>query len=339
MDIKIIENISEEIYNKIKILNNYSIYHSLEWHRFLEVTFHWKVKGIIAFKNSEIVFFVPFIQKHRLSKRKVNITLPFSHKVGVLYKDSIKNELENILDKIKQYINNLEIHDKITSNDFKICCLNYQTILNLKQFNTKEELFKSMDYKSVRYEINKALKSEIKIESIINNKTINDFYNCELETRHRQGAPIYPINFFHNLFKHIPESERSMFTAYKDDNILAGVIFFHYQNTTVYAYSASKQNSKNVSATDLLLWNGIKNAFEKGYEIFDFGTTPIHLEGLKKYKEKWSASSHELYYSYFPDAITIKRDGFGVKIISSVLKNMPINLFKTISPKILKLAI
>ena len=335
MNIEVLENINDNIYNEIKSLCNYSIYHSFGWHKFLEETFNWKVKCIIGIENTEILFFIPFVSKHRIGLKKYNIALPFSHNVGVLYKNSVKEELIHFANKLKIHLNNLEIHDNFIGNDFELKCLNYQTILDMSKFNTVDELYKSLDYKSIRYEINKSLKSNIHVENTITQKTINDFYLCELETRHRQGSPIYPKNFFANLFKFIPANEISMFVAYKEKEPLAGTIFFHNSNYTTFAYSASKQNNQ----TDLLLWYGIKNAFERGHHIFDFGTTPLHLEGLKKYKEKWGASSHELYYSYFPEAVTIERDGSKIKVLSYLLKNIPTSVFREISPVLLKLAI
>jgi len=339
MNIEIIEHINENIYNEIKQLCNYSIYHSYGWHRFLEETFRWKVNAVIVKENAEILFFIPFVCKRRLGINKHTIALPFSHKVGILYKDSAKAELIHFTHKMKSFFTDFEIHDNVDGGEFESKCLNYQTILDLSTFNTIEELYKSLDYKSIRYEVNKALKSDIRIEQTINPKSIHDFYLCELETRHRQGSPMYPGNFFPNLFAHIPKDEISMYVAYKGETPIAGTIFFHNANSAIYAYSASKQTFNSYSATDLLLWYGIKNAFEKGHHLFDFGTTPLHLEGLKRYKEKWGATSIELCYSYFPKAATIERDSKKIKLISSVLRNLPLGMFKRISPILLKTAI
>ena len=339
MEIEFLPIIDDNIYKRIKSFSNYSFYHSYEWHRFINETFKWNITGVVGKIDNEISFFLPLVTKRRLGLKKHAIALPFSHRIGILFIDSAKESLIDFEHELTLQLPNIEIHDALAGTVFKKKCLNFQTLLQLSNYNSIDELFKSFDYKSIRYEINKALKSGIRIDNSINTKTIHDFYLLELNTRHRQGAPVYPSDFFLKLFKNISKNDISMYIAYVEETPIAGSIFFHNLQSTIYAYSASKLDYKKYSATDLLVWYGIKNAFERGHQIFDFGTTPIHLEGLKKYKEKWGATSIELNYSYFPKVASIKRKRKMMTLITFILKKMPASIFRRVSPYLIKMAI
>jgi lipid II:glycine glycyltransferase (peptidoglycan interpeptide bridge formation enzyme) len=338
MNFKIIEEISPEIYSEISTFENSTLYHTSEWHEFIKKTFGWKTAAIIGHNEEGHIFFLPFISKRRLSLNKINISLPFSHLVNLTYRQNTSINIESLSAFIKTHLANIEIHADLETSGFMKNRANYITKLDLRQFNTVDTLFSSFDYKSIRYMINKAQKNNLRIENSPTKEVLSDMYRLELMTRHRQGSPIYPKSFFENIFKYISNKNLSISLIYNEDIPISGSIYFHNLNHTVYAYSASvnDKNLKNLGGNELGLWLGIKEAFRRNHEWFDFGTTPISQIGLLKYKEKWGGISELLNYSYYPEIHTINRDSKSANLVSDILKKMPLPLFKVVSSTLIK---
>ena len=91
---------------------------------------------------------------------------------------------------------------------------------------------------------------------------------------------------------------------------------------------------------NLLIWHAIKAAKASGMTVFDFGTTPLHLENLLAFKNRFRPQHSELAYWYYlnegASLPVIKRDSGSVRLVSTVLRRMPRPLFQRLSPLLLR---
>ena len=346
MKIEIVHSITDNIYHITANFENLSIYHTKPWHQCLSQTFGWNVQAVLGYENEELSFFLPFISKYRINLKKYNITLPFSHKVGVAYNEIYEDKFDEFVKKFNNQFDTFEIHDDIKHAKLQNVASNDITVLKFTKFQTLEQLYKSFDYKSIRYSINRAKKNSICIKDDYTKKNFNIFYELEVKTRKRQGAPIYPKDFFINLYEHFKDTDTlSIYIAYYENMPVSGAIFFHFRDTTIYGYAASVSNReiKKLGIGEFVLWNAIQNSFSQNIIYFDFGTTPLIHDNLRRYKEKWGGKTVRLPYT-FPknkgiQTHSIKRDSLGVKLVSELLKKTPESLFKILSPQLLKLVI
>lgn len=344
--IKILNVIDDSVYDEISDFKNLSFYHSKHWHNVLSDAFNWNVSAIVLLSQKKVIAFLPFINKRRLISKK-NICLPLSHQVGIAYEKKFIDSIDEVLSFIEETFLSFEIHSHLKTKNLLNVHKNYITHLDLKKYDTTNSLFKSLDYKSIRYMINKAKKNDVFIDSSFSKKLFVDFYELELLTRHQQGAPIYPENFFELIFDNFKYKQDSIGIriAYINDAPISGSIILYSGKIAIYGYSASTNDRaiKKLGANELVLWESIESAFNKGYTIFDFGTTPKHLTGLLKYKEKWGGESTILNYSFLNKKNvgngSVNRESKIVLLISNVLKKLPVGLFKKISPYLLKNAV
>ncbi len=346
MIVKFLENITPNIYKAIKGLEGVTIYHTKEWHNFLHRTFNWSTKAIIGLaENGELIFFLPFISKCRTDFKKHNISLPLSHKVGLAVRKDYFPNIDCIISEIKKILNDIEIHIEINSPDMEIIYLYDETILDLTKYKNIDELYRNLDYTSIRYRINRAKKNNIIISNELSEENFEYFYRLEVETRIRQGSPIYPRSFFKNLLSCLKDTGwLSIYIAFYNRKPISGSIFLHFQNHSIYAYSASvtKKEIKKIGANELILWSGILESYSLGKQYFDFGTSSIALPKLRLFKEKWGGKSRPLLYSYYTKGRQpkiISRSSIGTKIASVLLKWMPKSIFKVIGPCLLKLIV
>jgi len=338
MQLKKVNHISDSLYDEIKSFCNYNIYHSKQWHAFLSKSFDWNISFVIGVYSDKVCFILPFVEKKRYNMRKYTVSLPFSHKINIAYDPLFKDRLIEFENNIGSFCSNIEIHDECISNVFRKSSLNNITKIDLTKFRNAEEIFASFDYKSIKYEINKFHRFNLEVKDSISDQAAKDFYSLELETRKRLGSPVYPEDFFVNLFNSLNSEDIFVKIVYSDSKPIAGIILIKYNDSALYAYSAysDEMKSKKLNSTEYLIFEGIKWAFDKRCKYFDFGTTPNHLTGLKQFKEKWGGTSTDLYYSYLNAVSNINRTSMTAKIISNVLSHLPTKLFESCSQIIIK---
>lgn len=313
-----------------------SIYFTNNWLEFLEETFGWKSNHILLDEEK-----IPVIIKRKLDFNKIASVLPFAHILPELELNNFQCFKEQLL---RLGVKDFNYHGKINSNEFKHYCINSIIKIDLRQFETIDNLFNKFSKDSIQRKINKAYKSGFKVELLNRDIDYQNFNNIQSETRKRQGAPTYPNNFFINLKKHLKEYV-NLFGIYHNGKLISGIITFNYNNYAVYAYGASESNEEyfKLGVNQLCMWESIKFAKEINSDIFDFGSTPNHHHSLMKYKLRWASFKEELIYSYYsiennPVPI-INRESKAILILERSIKAMPNYIFKHTTPYLLKMAV
>jgi CelD/BcsL family acetyltransferase involved in cellulose biosynthesis len=125
------------------------------------------------------------------------------------------------------------------------------------------------------------------------------FYGLHLRTRRRQGVPVQPRRFFHLLWERLVEPGlATTLLAYRGDTPVAGALFLHWNGTAVYKYGASDPAHWALRPNNLLFWEAIRAACERGDRLFDLGRTDLANEGLRAFKSGWGAREEPLVYAY-----------------------------------------
>jgi lipid II:glycine glycyltransferase (peptidoglycan interpeptide bridge formation enzyme) len=320
--------------NFLKKTNN--LYITSCWLEFLEKTFGWETKYILFDEDK-----IPAIVKRKLNFAKIASSLPFAHAMPDLKLNNPQNYKDQLL---KLGVAEFNYHGKIDSDIFKHYCINSIIKIDLTGFESSSDLFKKLNKDSIQRKINKAIKSEFKVEVLNDLKDYNNFQIIQTETRKRQGSPTYPNNFFINLKKHLKDYV-NLFGIYHNGKLISGIITFNYNNYAVYAYGASESNEEyfKLGVNQLCLWESIKFAKENNNTIYDFGSTPNHHHSLMEYKLKWASFKEDLVYSYYsadnkPVPI-INRASKAALLLERSIKLMPNSLFKLTTPYLLKMAV
>lgn len=334
MRYEVVNPIPKDIYIQARDWSGFTLYHTQAWHQVLERTFGWRVQALLALEDDEIIAYLPFVRKRRLTKKK-NIALPISHRIGFAYKRSnFATTIETIP------LTSLEIHEVISFKDVQTSHDNDITVLDLSRFDDEEMLFNSLDKSSVRYMIRRAEKNNVEVRCSTDSDAVDILYSLVVETRHRQGSPVYPRDFFPAICDAFGD-EFKVYIAHYEGHAVAASAFFNFGDTVIYGYSASTNDPevKRLGANELVMWQALRDALRTRKLLMDFGTSPVSNPGLRHYKEKWGGVSLPLHYTYYPSGGGIKRDSSSVKRVNSALQKMPRSLFQQISPTILRVVI
>jgi hypothetical protein len=160
----------------------------------------------------------------------------------------------------------------------------------------KEGLFAALDG-AVRRAIRKAENSGIEIETAQSLDAVEVFYELQCRTRRRHGLPPQPFRFFRNIHKYLLMQDKGfLLLARHQDRPIAGAVFLHFGEQSIYKFAASDKRFQHLRANSLVLWRGIQSLAGKGCRVLSLGRTPISNEGLRRFKRAWGCRETSLDY-------------------------------------------
>ena len=160
-------------------------------------------------------------------------------------------------------------------------------------------LWKKMNYKSIRYEINKAIRKNIQFRIAETEEDIRSFYRLYSMARKRLGLPSQPYLFFKRLYATFSQSDRvAIHLALLENRPIAAQLLFKFNGRVSVEAAGDDTNMRNLGSSRFLYWESIKLARSEGYKVFDFGRTSVFNQSLLDSKRRWGAKETDLY-SFF----------------------------------------
>src|SRR5579859_2263844 len=141
---------------------------------------------------------------------------------------------------------------------------------------SEEELLAAMR-KTTRYEIKKAIKLGVRIETSKDEKQIKKFYDLQLETAKRHDFVPFPLTYFFEQFRIFFLTDQALlYTAKFENMILAQAFIIFYGKEAVYHYAVSTEEGRRYPGAYLLQWEVIKEAKKRGMKRYNFwGVAPV----------------------------------------------------------------
>jgi len=140
--------------------------------------------------------------------------------------------------------------------------------------------------------IRKAMKNEIEIEFDVTLNGLLEFADLYRETMNDLNSLDYyqfKNSYFENIFNLLIR-DYDLILAHKNNQLIAGALFFHYGEYYHYHLAARKREYKNFATNNLILNEAVKKAEQIGCKIFHFGggTDNSPDNSLLKFKSNFS---------------------------------------------------
>lgn len=133
----------------------------------------------------------------------------------------------------------------------------------------EEDLLSAMHEKT-RYNIRLAQKKGVVVKNETTPEALEKFIKILEQTEKRQGFYSHYPDYYRKLWKILfPKKMIYLLSAYVEDNFVAGIILFHYQDVLYYPYGGSNPAFKEYMAPNLLHWEAIKLGKKLGCKIYD----------------------------------------------------------------------
>jgi lipid II:glycine glycyltransferase (peptidoglycan interpeptide bridge formation enzyme) len=189
------------------------------------------------------------------------------------------------------------LHNDIPLNDGR-----YQHVKRAKwhgiDLEGDPEMHWSRIESSARRAIRKSEKSGITVRLAQDEKDLREFFNLHLGIRkYKYRLLAQPYSFFQNIWQIFSAAGRAaLMLATANDEVIGSVMFLGWGSTLYYKFSASSAAHLEYRPTDLLIWEGMKYAREKGYTFLDLGLSDWDQEGLVRYKRKFATSEKTITF-------------------------------------------
>jgi len=306
---------------------NANLFHHPAWMNLLQKCYGYSPRALAVFNDKgNICAGIPFMEVNSWLTRKRWISLPFSDHCMPLFDN--QESLAQLVNWFNQAysenrVSNIELRWKFPdSPSLKIGPDYFRHIIPLNP--DPEEVARKFK-RTHKQNISTAENRGVRVESGNQLEHIKKYYQLQLETRRRHGVPAQPWHFFKEIVPILFNQGLGFVQlAYYDDECIAGIVFFHWHNSIIAKYAASKEDTLQLRPNNLLFWTGIEWACKHGYSSFDFGRTEASNTGLIRYKRGWGTIEEHLSYSSFSEKPISSQEGKIHHLIQSVIRKSPL---------------
>ena len=162
-----------------------------------------------------------------------------------------------------------------------------------------EELYKKLHGDSIRRKIQRAEREKLELEIGSSEALLTEFYDLHVITRQRQQLPPHPRAWFRNVLACLGE-DAQLRVARKDGVAIASIFSIAHKQKMVYKYGCSDAHSHNLGGMQLVFWDLIRQAKERGFVELDFGRSECSNTGLVTFKDRWGGKRQLIRYLRYP---------------------------------------
>lgn len=108
------------------------------------------------------------------------------------------------------------------------------------------------------------------------------------------GTPVFSKGYFNQLAQTF-SGQLDVLTVSKDGNPHSSVLSFYYKDTVLPYYGGGLFSARGLKSNDLMYYQLMCHAQDKGCDVFDFGRSKDD-SGAYKYKATWGIEAKPLYY-------------------------------------------
>ena len=125
---------------------------------------------------------------------------------------------------------------------------------------------------------------------------VDDFYRVFSESYRDLGTPVLPKRYFAKILSVFGPQVEIVSVAHQGRVLSAVMVFLHRDQVMPY-FGGGTRAARQYAAHDLMYWETMKRACERGYRVFDFGRSKFGT-GSYDYKRHWGFEPQPLYYEY-----------------------------------------
>lgn len=284
------------------------ICHLSGWRRVLEQSFHHMKGHFLVIRNKDSIRAgLPVYEVNSWITGKRLVSIPFATLCHPLVssEEEQKELFDTVIELAKSFKSDyVEIRTMGPLGLIKDDRLSVSTQFQHHYLNLElnpEELKKGFDRTCVRQRINRAIKSNLHLSTVVDETGVKEFFRLYLMTRKRLGLPPQPYAFIWLLWAVFsPARQVEIQLALHEGRAIAGILLLRFRNRVSAEFMVSDETYRNLSPNHLLFWEAIRQAHREGYGIFDFGRTAEGNTSLMDFKKRWGTTVTNLPVYYFP---------------------------------------
>jgi FemAB-related protein (PEP-CTERM system-associated) len=195
-------------------------------------------------------------------------------------------------------------------------------------------MWKRLDAK-VRNQVRKATASGL-TPAWYGMEGLDDFYSVFVRNMRDLGSPVHALSFFANLLEEFAGDARLLLIR-DGARVVAGGVCMVFRDTVLVPWASSLREWRSKNPNNLLYWEVIRSACEKGLHWLDFGRSS-RGDGTYRFKMQWGGSERPLPWQVDPSerASLVDSDSPRYRRVIRAWQRLPVPVTRVIGPIIRK---
>jgi len=165
---------------------------------------------------------------------------------------------------------------------------------------------------------------------------LDDFYAVFVQNMRDLGSPVHARRFFATILEEFAGDARLLLVR-DGARVVAGGVCMVFRDVVLVPWASSLREYRSRNPNNLLYWEVIRSACEKGLRWLDFGRS-TRGEGTYKFKMQWGGIERPLHWQVDPSdrASLVDSDNPRYRRVVEAWKRLPVRVTRVIGPVIRK---
>jgi serine/alanine adding enzyme len=294
---------------------------------------------LAAWRNKQIIGILPLIWVKSLLFGNVFASLPFQDYGGISsdHPEAARLLLNKALQLRDEYgASCLDMRHREPTIEGEGTPRRDKATLTLDISEGSESLWNSLSGK-VRNQVRKAQKSGLTTQ-LGGIELLEEFYPVFAANMRDLGSPVHHCNFFRQVF--MAMGDNACLLAVRDGKrVIGGLIGIFHKDNVIVPWASSLREFFAKCPNNLLYWDAIQLACDRGCKQFDFGRSSFG-SGTYNFKLQWGAKPIPLHWQLFfrkeQVSITHPSEDAKMQMAAKVWSRLPLPLTVLLGPTIRK---
>jgi FemAB-related protein (PEP-CTERM system-associated) len=121
-------------------------------------------------------------------------------------------------------------------------------------------------------------------------------YRVYSESARNLGTPVFSRRYFDELKREFGDACEVLVIMHRDQPV-SGVMSFYFRDEVLPYYGGGTKQARALAANDLMYWEVMRHAWQRGCRSFDFGRSKRGT-GAFDFKKNWGFPAQSLHYQY-----------------------------------------
>ena len=163
-------------------------------------------------------------------------------------------------------------------------------------------------------------------------------YRAYSESVRNLGTPVFSRRYFEALKREFGD-DCEVLVVLRGNEPISGVMSFYFRDAVLPYYGGGTKQARALAANDLMYWEVMRHAWERGCRSFDFGRSKRGT-GAFDFKKNWGFPAQSLHYQYImrrgnrPPDISPLNPKF--RVFVQMWKQLPLPVANALGPCIVR---
>ena len=167
---------------------------------------------------------------------------------------------------------------------------------------------------------------------------IEDFYPLFAVSVRNLGTPVFPKRYFRNLRQAFGR-DCEILTVRSHGKPISSVLSFYFRDRVMPYYTGSLPEARALGTNDLMYWQVLRRAVDRGYRIFDFGRSKVGT-GPYDFKRNWGFEpqpvTHQFYLREGCELPRVNPTNPKYRALISLWQRLPLSVANAIGPYLIR---